>query len=194
MSNRLGDLIAEGKRELYKAQDRLTPFGLDPLKIRREPFEEPQRSYLWEVSVLDSTSDNFENLKFYAKATGVPSHINDVIKRTYCGVEYAYPGRDNSPRIFRVTFWDNQSLEVYRYMNHWATLCNGGPTRIKADPVNYKRDIQLDLLDTTNKFQTGIFLMKGCFPMEISEASLTYVDSTEITFDVMFHFTDKKIL
>ena len=156
------------------------------------PRKEPQRSYMWEVEFSDPNGSTGSLVKYYAKATGIPSTMNETVKRRYAGVEYAYPGRDTSPRIFRVTFWDNQELTVYKFFEQWINLTQSGLERTKANPINYTRNIKLTLKDQSDLLPNQVFQMNGAFPTEISEASLTYTESGELTFDVMFYF-DRKI-
>lgn len=158
------------------------------------PVKEPQRSYMWEVSFVDPFDPMGTQVKFYAKATGIPTAVNETIKRYHAGVQYAYPSRDTSPKIFRVTLWDNQELEVYRYFNTWLHLMQYGAGNAKVNPANYFRDIRLTMQDSTGTVASQEFLMRNCFPTEISEVSLTYMESSEMTFDVMFHFHEKVIV
>lgn len=158
------------------------------------PVKEPQKAYMWEVTFTDPFGSMGETVKYYVKATGIPTAVNETIKRYHAGVEYAYPSRDTSPKIFRVTVWDNQNLEVFRFFNKWLHLMQHGNGNTKVNPENYSRDIRLKLLDSTGMFTSQEFLMKGCFPTEISETSLTYTESDTVTFDVMFHFYKKVIV
>lgn len=177
-----------------KALSRITPtsVGRDVLGGARaylDPVKEPQHAYRWEVSFRGMFADDARNLTYYAKSTGIPPMMNDVIKRYYAGVEYAYSGRDSSPRVFRVTFWDNQNLEAYHYFNKWMTTMNDPVERRKVNPENYQREIILKLKDTTDLLVNEQFAFGGCFPFEVSEMTLSYGESAEVTFDVMFHFT-----
>lgn len=156
------------------------------------PVREPQRAYMWEVS-FQSHDGSGADLKYYAKMTGVPATIIEPIKRYYQGVEYSYAGRDTSPRIFRATFWDNQRLDVYKFFSHWANTAANAENGTRVLPEFYQRDITLKLLDVTDTVITQEFVMYNCFPTEISEVTLAYSDSTEVTFDVMFSFTNKKL-
>lgn len=159
------------------------------------PSQEIQKAYMWEVEFLDPrVADNIgKNLRYQAKSTAIPPRMQEVIKRHYAGVEYTYTGKDTSPRIFRVTFWDNQALDAYRFFNTWFELTQYGKQKDKALPLTYYRDIKLSLKDNSNLFNSETFTFKNCFPYEITESSLTYSESSEMTFDVMFHFTDREM-
>lgn len=157
------------------------------------PENEPQKAYNWELEFRDPTSGSQEGamLKYFAKTTSIPPRVVDVIKRYHAGVEYAYTGRDTSPRIFRATFWDNKDLRAYRFFNKWMELTQYGNEKNRALPSTYHRDIVVRLQDTTNTTDTSVFMFEHCFPQEITEASLNYGESGEYTFDVMFHFTKR---
>jgi len=155
---------------------------------------EPQRAYQWEVSFQDPFGDVGERVKYYAKATGVPASMNDNIKRRYAGREYSYPGVNNSPRIYRITVWDNQSMEIYKFFDRWLTLTQFSSGNLKVNPENYMRDITLSLMDVSGTLNTQTFILMGAYPTEISEATLSYGESGEIMFDIMFYYTEKILL
>ncbi|MDA3807331.1 MAG: hypothetical protein PF440_05375 [Thiomicrorhabdus sp.] len=156
------------------------------------PVTEPQRNYMWEVYIKDDNgSDIGKNMKYYAKGTAIPNRITEVIKRYYAGVEYTYTGKDTSSKILRVTFWDSQSLETYEYINQWIDMLQDGETNKKALPSTYSRDMVIGLRDTSNLFETRHMLFKDCYPTELTEITLNYNESGEITFDVSFHFSKR---
>lgn len=149
--------------------------------------KEPQRGYMWEVRFRDGKGRG-EFITYYAKNTALPASINENIKRWYAGVEYSYSGRDTSPRVFRVTFWDNQDLEVYKFFAAWFEVMQQGAMNRKANPENYMRDIELKLNDSLGS-QVGMALtFIDAYPQEIGDVSLAYADTGEFTFDVMFSY------
>lgn len=158
------------------------------------PYEDPQRSYSWEVKFRNPFNDDNSTLKFYAKATGIPTDTNEVIKRYYAGVPYNISGKETSPKIFRVTLWDNQDLEAFRFFQRWFQVMNDTDLSRKVTPETYYQDIVLTLQDNSHTYATGEFVMTDCFPSEISETPLAYNESTDMTFDVMFSFNRKIML
>lgn len=185
------------ERTFGDVSDRIGDFeagtGIDVIR-KTMPTKEPQRSFMWEVefkSPIQKYDRDSKYIKFYAKTTAIPASINEVIKRHYAGVEYAYSGKDTSPRIFRVTFWDDEELNVYKFFQRWYEIMQQGPDRRKVSPDVYMMDITLRLKDHSDSFTTQGFIFRNAFPSEISETSLSYSESTEMTFDVMFTFRDK---
>jgi hypothetical protein len=187
---------------INKGKDILRRFGgsagsqiAGVVDIIQSPSQEIQKAYMWEVEFIDPRAgdDIGRNLRYQAKATALPPRTQEVIKRHYAGVEYTYTGKDNSARMFRVTFWDNQALDAYRFFNSWYELTQYGSEKNKALPSTYYRDIKLSLKDNSNLFNSETFTFKNCFPYEITEASLTYAESAEFTFDVFFHFSSRSM-
>lgn len=174
-------------RDIASANNTLARWG------DANPYEDPQRSYSWEVQFRNPFNDDNSTLKFYAKSTGIPTDTNEVIKRYYAGVPYNISGKDNSPKIFRVTLWDNQDLEAFRFFQYWFQVLNDPDLSRKVSPQTYYQDIVLTLQDNSHTYTTGEFIMVDCFPSEISETPLAYNESTDMTFDVMFSF-NKKIM
>jgi hypothetical protein len=188
-------IINKGKELLRRASPDLGRQIADVVDIAMSSAQEIQRAYMWEVEFSDpqTGSNKGRNLRYFAKATAIPPRVQESIKRYHAGVEYSYTGRDTSPRIFRVTFWDNQALDAYRFFNDWFELCQYGEENLKALPETYYRDITLNLKDNSNLLNTQTFKFKKCYPYEITEASLSYGESGELTFDVMFHFTKREM-
>lgn len=152
---------------------------------------------MWEVSFesphsFDQRKDaNSDILYFYAVSTGLPSHMVSRITRKYIGKPYDYAGPDASPRQFRVTFWDNQDLDVYHYFQRWMFLMNDPRGKRSVIPTIYLRNATLKLKDTSDLFVIETFKFKYCFPFEISEVVLSYESSDVFSFDVMFSFEER---
>ncbi len=195
------DLFSIGKKALRKMiPDRIDTVltGLDQYGIlgtgfnNNPPFDQPQKSYMWEVEFRDPQGRG-QSVAFYAKNTAIPTSMSDNLKRWYAGVEYSYSGRDTSPRVFRVTFWDNQNLDTFRFFQQWFNLMNQGRDNRKANPENYLRDVRLVLKDSSDIQKMHVFTMLDCYPTEVGDIALSYAESTEFTFDVMFSFRLKEI-
>lgn len=193
------DLLRLGKSQLRKmiptdVTSILT--GLDQLGVLNTgfnpqiPVEPPQKSYMWEVEFRDPRGKG-ETVSLYAKLTAIPASMSENIKRWYAGVEYSYSGRDTSPRVFRVTFWDNQSLENFKFFQYWYDCMNEGKENRKVNPEHYLRNIFLKLKDSSDIQVTNTIEFFDCYPTEIGDVSLSYGESTEFTFDVMFTFRRK---
>ena len=155
---------------------------------------EPQRAYLWEVKFPNPFTEDGQEAHLYAQQTAIPAAIVENIKKYYMGVEYSYPSRDMSPRIFRVTFFDNDELTNYRFFEAWRQATSKTREQHKTAPIVHNRDIQLNLKDTSDSSNVATFLMYGCKPTEISESTLAYDSSNLFTFDVLFYFTHKDLI
>lgn len=164
----------------------------------------PQQGYMWKIyfdganmNDPNHASGNGEDIHFQALSASIPSLTQEPVKRKYAGVEYAYPGKDNSPKILRVTFWDNHRLDAFHFFQRWFYMSNDPYARRKTSPENYYRDVNIELQQADGKTVSEIFTFRGCFPTEISEAPLSYETSEAFTFDVQFNFfkrtTGKKI-
>lgn len=162
-------------------------------KVRFRDIE-PQRAYLWEVKFPNPFTSDGRDSTLYAQQTAIPTAIVENVKRYYAGIEYSYPGRDMSPRIFRVTFFDNDELTNYRFFENWRQATSQGKYQLKTSPVVHSRDILLSLRDVEDNNNIATFLMHDCRPTEISEASLAYDASNLMTFDVLFYFTYKDLV
>ena len=148
---------------------------------------------------LEETSDRFlvggvaKNIRYQVKAVTIPMKSQEVIKKKYMGASYTYVGRSSAPNTIRASFWDNQSLDAYRYLTKWIEMMNFGDDKKKAHPMTYQRPITLRLLDVTNLFPTYTINFYDAFPVEITDAQLNYNESSEVMFDVIFQFRYSKV-
>ena len=153
-------------------------------------MKDPQLAYMWEVDVLGGDSID---VKVFAMSSGIPAQMMDTIKRYYRGKAYYYSSRDSSPRVFRMTLWDDQELTAYKYFSKWVQLQSSYEEGKKVKPAEYMRGVKLTLLDTTGEKKTMEVNLSGVSISEISEVSLSYDVSAPITFDVLFNFQERKI-
>lgn len=154
----------------------------------------PQMAYMWDITFTDLFAGNSsEDLRFFAKESAIPATTMESITSRYLGIEYSHSGYETSPNTFRVTFFDNQGLPVYRYMQKWMQLSHFTRSGLKALPKTYQREIKLELKDSTDTLVTDSFLMIDAFPIEISETVLSFNNSDVVQFDVIFKFSQKII-
>lgn len=158
--------------------------------VKEPDGKPPQLAYMWEVSFNGMFPEDGERLTLFAQSTSIPTMMNEPIKKRYAGVEYTYAGRNNSPKVFRVSLWDDQKLNAYHYFQKWVNTINDPVSGKGVNPLNYMRSITLKLLDNTGESTkiTSEFTFDMCFPTEISEISLSYEMSAIVTFDVIFSF------
>lgn len=159
------------------------------LKSDEPKTENPQRGYMWEVEVQDRLGYG-ESVGFYAKTTAIPASITEPIKGYICGTEYNYAGRDISPRILRITLFDNEHLHTWGFFDYWRMLANEGKTKRKILPKYYYRDVILNVNDVNDKVSMS-FIFRDCYPLEVGEMALSYSDSGEATFDVLLAFQSR---
>lgn len=151
----------------------------------------PQLSFMWEVSFNGMFAGDAERITLYAQSTGIPAIMAEPIKRRYAGVEYTLAGRDNSPKVFRVSVWDDQRMNAYHYFQKWINTINDPDTGAGVSPANYMRSVTLRLLDQSGQTAkvTSEFTFDMSFPIEINEVTLSYETSSLVTYDVMFSFS-----
>lgn len=154
----------------------------------------PQMGYMWDIHFRDVFgTDTTNEVSFFAKESAIPATTLEAVSGKFLGIEYSHSGYDSSPNTFRVTFFDNQGLPIYRYIQKWLQLSHQSKSGFKALPKTYKREIILKLKDNTDTLISDSFLMKGAYPIEISETSLSFNSSEVIQFDVIFKFNQKII-
>ena len=191
------DLINSGKRFLENASGWQSVASAATSRIiasehKIKPMKEPQHAYRWEF-LMSGIFGIKDEIQFYAKRAAIPPVTHETIRKRYAGKEYTFSGRDSSPRVVTVQFWDNQDLEIYRFFSKWMNHMNNYHLNSKVNPINYQKRVMLRLKDTTDGIITEEFSFLDCYPHEIGEVSLDYSSSSEVSFDVTFVFGDMQI-
>lgn len=188
------DLINLGKKTINKYLPDKAKAIAGAVLGQFSPVTQPQLAYMWELTFKDpfGTSDG-DKVSYYAKATAFPPVQTELVKRRIAGVEVSYPTRDISPKIFRVTFYDNQNMDVYKFFRRWKEMTGYGQTNKVMMPNSsagsYKSDIKIKMKDTSDILSSGYLYVKKAYPIEVSELALSYSENGEISFDVMFHYS-----
>jgi hypothetical protein len=156
---------------------------------------EPQRSYMFEVAIIDTVSgDAFNNLRYYVKEVTIPSRARDSIVVEYMGNKLIWSGKDSSSHEIAITFWDDENLIMTHFLNRWNYL-SGEPQHSNGlGKESYVRDIKLIMKPMIDIGTTGTFLFKNCFPTQIGEISLSYDDSSVMEIPTTFSYDYREVI
>lgn len=155
-------------------------------------FDEPQHAYRWEFTVtgIGGSSD----VKFYAQSVDIPSQSQEAITKEFCGTKFHYQGKKDSADEVTVRFYDNQSLDIYRFFHMWFSLMNSSDEAIASvNPINYMKGCNITLLDTTERIATEDIFFSDAFPTSIGDVSLDYSSSEVMMFDVTLKFRQMSV-
>lgn len=157
----------------------------------REQVLQPQRSYMWDISILGQriithglSDRKLEDVSMYAISVNIPQRSREPIKISRLDSSVNFSGKNNAPKTITINFFDDESLEIYEYMEAWlnATATQGRE--------KFVRDIEIKLKDVTDQVVTGRIRMSGCFPIEIAEHQLNYSESGIIEQQITFIFDE----
>lgn len=157
----------------------------------REHIKSPQRSYMWDISIIGPriiqhglSPFKLENVSMYAVSVNIPQRSREPIKISRLDSSVNFAGKNNAPKTLTITFFDDEALEIYEYMEAWLNS-----TANKSRPT-YVREIEIKLKDITDQVVTGWILMSGCFPIEIADHSLNYSESGIIEQQITFIYDE----
>lgn len=156
--------------------------------LRTSPrIEEPQHAYRWEF-IVHGVINSTDSIKLYAQNTAIPEQRSEPVRVRYCGSSIFYQGKSEFDRNLTVRFFDNQSLDIYKFFYQWYSLTSSGIEEASVNPINYMKRAEIRLLDTTDSVITESFLFDDCYPISIGDANLDYSENGVMMFDVMFQF------
>lgn len=159
------------------------------------PVKDPQRTYNWEIAIEEeSPTEHSSIVKYYAISATLPSFSQEVIQKHYMGAKYYFTGRSSSQNTFRISFWDNQDLEIYAYMYEWMAASQRGYYKDhRVLPKVAHRNVYVKMLDTTSVLNKRTFGMSKCVPVEISPVTVSYGESTVLQLEVTFRYVTAEI-
>lgn len=154
---------------------------------------EPQKTYMWEVVIYSDDNPHGEKLGAYAKSTAIAPRVNDNIKKYVGGMEYSIIGRETSPKLVRVTFWDDVGMSVYKFIHTWYKRTQIDSDRKLDSLSNLRKNLDIKLLGNDGYTARNIFTYTDCIPFELGEIQLNYSESGEITFDAVFAYYEVEV-
>lgn len=153
----------------------------------------PQKNYMWEVSVKGLSTGVIGTMDVYAKTISIPQTAVEQIILNHKGAKTHHAGRDASGHTMTATFWDDEALTIYKFFNDWLNLMNDQDTGAGIARDQYASDLVIKLKDSTDAVTTGTVTLTKAFPTDISEVSLSYDASDAIEVSVTFSFDAKHV-
>jgi hypothetical protein len=162
--------------------------------INLSPVKEPQRSYQWEATIRGGRQFSLlSDIKFFLKTANIPAIAKENMIIDYMDKKLLFAGKDASPHIVTMTFFDDESLTVLRYFHSWMREMGEIGTGISVDKDQYARELLIRLKDTTDFITTGEIILTNSYPVEIGEIPLNYDGSDIIEISVTLSY-DEQIL
>lgn len=156
----------------------------------REAGIPPQRAYSWEISVLsDSLIGALEVLSARAMNITLPEKSHDTIEINYRSRKSRYAGRDSSPGTFTVTFWDDESGQVYNFFNNWIELgLSNSITGGGLDRSQYAAKLEATMMAHDEVTQTIKHVFDKVWPSSLGDVTLSYDTSEHASFTITFTY------
>lgn len=150
---------------------------------------EPQKSFMFEVEIIDTVNGNsFNNLRYYVKEATIPARSKDPIAISYMNNKINWAGKDSSSKEVNITFWDDEDLTITHFLHDWYYMSGDAKYQDGITKAEYTRDIKIILKPTLDIGSTGAFVFKDCFPTQLGEVSLSYENSDVMEMQTTFSY------
>lgn len=162
----------------------------EPFSQEKDPTSfDPAMTYNWALSLLPLKNSRFE----LNTATGIslPQREQSVQNRTFMGRQYSVVTRDSSSTQMSISFYDDQTMEVYSYMKQWfdqVTHIMETKHGYSTDPRQVGQIIFFDIFQADGVSVVASVPFVWAYPSGISELSYSYGESDLVTFTVTFEF------
>ena len=153
----------------------------------------PQKSYMWEVSITGGVASPLKELSFYAKTAVIPQSAVEQIVINHKASKTHHAGRDSSGHSVTLTFWDNEDQTIQRYFYDWMQTIHNEVTGGAVTRDIYSANVVLKLRDSNDQNTTGSIRLTNAFPIDLSDISLSYDGSEPVEISVTMSY-DSKIM
>ena len=157
------------------------------------PTKEPQRAYMFEASFVNDNFSPDQEIRFFVKTVNIPQQAKENIVLDYMDKKLLFAGKDSSAHTINMTFWDDESLTVFRYFNKWMDQMGDVEIGRSVDKNQYARTLKIRLKDTTDFVNTMTVELTNVYPLEMGDVNLTYEGSDIIEIPIVLSFDDKII-
>lgn len=140
----------------------------------RKGDKEPLFEFKWHCLSLPFNGD-----VTYVESVGLPfPSIN--VKPMFGGATYSYYPGFLEISAFDITFYEDQRARSRQYVQNWQNKIIDPIEKFYYMPIDYKRDIEVELLNNQNQPIMRARL-KGCWPTQSSNWDLRYDGNGRIT-------------
>lgn len=152
---------------------------LSEFNERRLGDREPLLDFKWHCLSMPFGFDTD-----YVETIGLPFPTLAVKEMYGAANSTFYPGA-MSVAAFDITFYEDSKARSRNYLRMWHERIRHPSEGYYYLPSNYKRDIEVELLDTQNKPVLGVRL-KGCWPTQSNAWDLTSNGNGRLTIQQNF--------
>ena len=152
-----------------------------------------QKSYMWEVEIRALSLGALPDLATYAKTVSIPQSAVEQIVINHKAGKVHHAGRDSAAHTMSITFWDDETGTIRKYMQNWMHLMHNPVTASGSPRDVYSAALIIKLKDSTDTTTTGTITLGHTFPIDMSDISLSYDSSEPIEVSVIFSYDEKAV-
>lgn len=147
------------------------------------------RVYLWEVEFIDPVGGgDKEALKIRCQSTQRPGRSSGQIHVPYKGTGgIEFPGKVTFLHRWTCTFIEGTDTKISTALLQWQQAILNARTGQGSIDQEIKTNVYLKLLDQKNAVVETIKLV-GCFPLDVSDVSLSNAEEAPIVYTVVFSY------
>lgn len=161
--------------------------SIDRFLSNREGSQEPLLTFKWVTTTLPyglSTT--------YVEKVDLPFIKLDVKSGLFGAATYSYYPGFSDIDAFDITFYEDSACSTVKWLQYWYGRIKNFETGTYYLPTNYKENIKVQLLDTTNAPVLEVELV-NIWPTTTSNWSLAYDDDGRLTVTQNFSIDDQKL-
>lgn len=159
---------------------------------------DPMKAYEWEVEIRPAGGVNApdNSVTAYAQTVSLPEESIESIEINHKSEKTGYAGRVSSTRNISINFFDDESLNVYRYITRWLESIKSSRTGGGIRREDHLGEIVVRQYAVGGNTPAGaggetpvaVHVFEGAFPLSRGEVSLSYDASEVVKFDVNFYY------
>ncbi len=139
---------------------------------------------------------NFDLYELYVKSVTFPSMSVDYVESDFVNYHINHPISkiNNDLQEIVITFKLSEDMLNYHYLYDWISKLRNQKNvdNLKYFRLNFIKDIKIQFLDNEKRAKIN-YIFTNCFITNLSQLSLNYGTSDELTFDISLKIEDYSI-
>lgn len=127
----------------------------------------PARTYLWEFFIPNLPGGgDIDAIRTRCVVSEMPNVASEPITVDWRAMKFKVAGKMNMSHTISLTFLESEDVKIIKALYNWRALVLDPATGRGGQPINYKADAYLELLDTQGDVYCDIRLI-GTYPEEM---------------------------
>jgi hypothetical protein len=164
---------------------------------RLKHLPDPQRSFNWEIDIMDGDSPldtlkDVGDLKFRVKSINTPQRNIETIDTWFYGLKQSIPGRTTFSNQVNMLIEEGEDQYVLRSIYDWmekiTSVNHKNPFGTLSSSKKISKNMYIRMLKYNGDYEPYALKLANVYPLSINDVPLDYMSNESLKYDVAFNF------